>query len=186
VSDGQARVSPSDAVRAAILAALDADPKTREPLNALVAWTEMGRALQGTLDRKGGDAGLLRRVIARWCAQGAEGRTADLGRWAYRLEPGRRLTTVELAAAIRRVQEACDAILADLARATGDDGGRAVFLALAKGWFPAGLDVVARLGAARGASPAEVVAALGAWCERFLPSDGETGKDLGVRVGRAP
>lgn len=175
----------ADAVRAAILDALDADPKTRDPMNALVVWTELGRALQGTLVRKGGDAGLLRGAISRWCLSAATGNSADLDRWAYRLEPEQRLTAAELAAALLRVQIGCDRALSDLARASGDDGGRVVFLALAKGWFPAGLQIVARLGAPRAAPSADVIAALGAWCDRFLPSDPAAGKDLGVYVTRS-
>jgi hypothetical protein len=172
-----------EALRAAILATLDADPRTREPMNALVVWTEVGRALQGTLERKGGDAGLLREVISKWCRHAA-GRTVDLERWAYRVEPADRLSATELAAALRGIEGVCGRELGDLERATGEDGGRAVFLTLARGWFGAGLDLCARLGAARGAEEADVIAALGGWCERFLPTDPSQGKNLGVLVDR--
>jgi hypothetical protein len=173
------------AIFGAIHEALRATEKTREPMNALVVWTELGKGLAGKLDRQGADAGLLGRLIADYCRQGG-GRAIDLDRWAYRVEPERRLTEAEAAAAIARAQRAVEACLRS---EWGDGGGgehqRERFLDAVSGWFPVGLDIVRSLPAFRGGDGSEAHAALGAWCARYLPRDTAGPADLGVRAERS-
>ncbi len=174
------------AVFEAIHAALEQDEKTREPMNALVIWTELGKGLAGKLERQGADVGLLARLIDGYCHERAAGAQAiDLGAWAYRVAPERRLSHEEAARAITRVQRAIGDRLGAL-RGDGDGGAhtREDFLATVRGWFPAGLDVFRSLPAARDRDDAEVHAALAAWCDRYLPKDTSGPEELGVRRER--
>ncbi len=173
----------SRAVHQALASALAADDRTAEPMNALVIWTELGKGLCGTLDRKGAEIELLGRVVDRWCRErGAS--EVDLTGWAYRVDPARRLSSADLAGALQRIQAEVERVVAPVAETTEDDGGRAAFLAVVEGWFPAGLDILRSFPAARGAPPADVLGALRAWCARFLPR-GEAGPaELGVRLVR--
>ena len=84
----------AQAVFQAIHDALAAEPRSREPMNALVLWTELGKGLAGTLERVGAGRGLLREVIDRHCAQKAAGKPCDLSVWAYQVEPKQRLGPV--------------------------------------------------------------------------------------------
>ncbi len=174
----------AQAVFEAIHEALDHDDRTREPMNALVIWTELGKGLAGKLERQGADVGLLGRLIDGYCREKAlaVGAPVDLGAWAYRVAPERRLSHEEAARAISRVQRAIGDRLAAI---WGDGDGaahtREDFLATVRGWFPAGLDVFRSLPAARGRDDMDVHAALAAWCDRYLPKDGSGPEDLGVR-----
>lgn len=170
-------------VSTAITSALDADPRTADPLGGLVVWTELGKALAGALERKGADVGLLGRIIDDW-SRATFAPSVDLDGWLYRVPPERRLGRADLARALARVQAAVEAVVAPLAEEVGEDGGRAVFLAVIKGWFAVGLALFAALPAARGASEAEVRGALAAWCRRYLPKDPSGPEDLGVRLAR--
>src|SRR5512138_3452991 len=51
----------------AIHEGLQATEKTREPMNALILWTELGRGLAGKLERQGADRGLLQRLVVGYC-----------------------------------------------------------------------------------------------------------------------
>lgn len=170
------------AVFEAIHAGLALEAKTREPMNALVIWTELGKGLAGKLEQQGADVGLLGRLVAGYCKEKAHDRAIDLGAWAYRVAPERRLSHEEAARAIHRVQRTIGDRLAAI---WGDGDGaahtREDFLATVRGWFPAGLDVFRSLPAARDRDDAEVHAALAAWCDRYLPKDGSGPEDLGVR-----
>lgn len=177
--------SAARAVHEAILAALALDERTAEPMNALVIWTELGKGLAGKLDRQGADVGLLGRLIASYCATKAGGTGVDLGAWAYRVEPSRRLSRDELGRALTRVERQVGDRLGAL-WADGDGGAhtREDFLATVRGWFPVGLEIVRSLPAASGRGDAEIHAVLAAWCERFLPKDTSGPEELGVRRER--
>jgi hypothetical protein len=167
----------------AIHAALQRDEKTREPMNALVIWTELGKGLAGKLERQGADAGLLTRLVAEYCRNGAAGRRVELDRWAYRVEVERRLSVQEMAAAVARVQRAIEPILfAEWGDGGGDEHQRDYFLATVRGWFPVGLDIVRFLPSRQGADDAVTHAVLGAWCERYMPRDTSGPRELGVRT----
>jgi len=170
----------------AIHRALAEDPKTRDPMNALAVWTELGKGLSGTLDKKGAPPGLLADVIAEHCKTRSGGATVDLAKWAYRVPESERLTRPELAAALRRVFAAIETKMPELAAAAETDveKERDLFMAIVRGWFPVGLDIVRSLPGAATADEATRVAALHAWCERYLPKDTSSSKDLGVRVER--
>ena len=170
----------------AIHAALADDPKTREPMNALTVWTELGRGLAGTLEKKGASPGLLREIIAEYCHHRANDATADLNRWAYLIPPEERLTQKEVALAMRRVMSALEARMPELAAQaeTATDKERELYMAVVRGWFPVGLDIVRALPRGAASDEGERLAALGAWCERFLPAETAAARDLGVRVAR--
>jgi hypothetical protein len=170
----------------AIHAALAADPKTRDPMNALAVWTELGKGLSGTLDKKGAPPGLLADVIAEHCKARSGDAAVDLARWAYRVPETERLTQQEAAAALRRVLQAIESRLPELSAAAETDveKERDLFMAVVRGWFPVGLDIVRSLPGATNADEATRVAALHAWCERYLPKDTSEARDLGVRVER--
>ncbi len=163
-------------VHRTLVKCLAANPKTREPMNALVAWTELGKGLAGTLEDVGGERGLLRKII---CAYGLErGAEVDLSRWAYRLERELRLDPSETAAILRRAEgDLSRALRAHVDRAErSPDARRALFIAVVKGWFPVGLDIMRALPAGSTASDEALLGALAAWCERHLPS-GEEGAE---------
>ncbi|MBI3186205.1 MAG: hypothetical protein HYZ28_29050 [Myxococcales bacterium] len=166
--------------------ALASAAKTREPMNALVVWTELGKGLSGTLDGVGAEPGLLRRVISEWCQGRGATERADLSRWAYRLEGKERLGKLEAAMAMRRVQADLEAALPELSAeaAMGDEGRKKLFLAVVRGWFPVGLEVLRDFPAGRVAKEEELLSALWAWCRRYLPAGGAGAAELGVRVER--
>lgn len=172
------------AVHEAIHAALRAEAKTREPMNALVIWTELGKGLAGKLEHQGADAGLLGRLVASHC-HAKEARPVDLSRWAYRVAAEDRLSREETARAISRIQKAIGDRLADH-WADGDGGAHARedFLATARAWFSVGLDVLRSFPCAEARDDGAVHAALAAWCERYLPRDTSGPEDLGVRRER--
>ena len=68
--------------------------------------------------------------------------------------------------------------------AMGDEGRKKLFLAVVRGWFPVGLDILRAFPAGAKASPEELLGALWAWCERYFPEGGAPGLELGVRVER--
>lgn len=167
--------------------ALAADEKTREPMNALVLWTELGRGLAGTLERVGADRGLLREVIAGYCRErGVSPEEVELSRWVYRLEGKERLGKVEAAMALRRVEAELETALPEMTTeaANADEGRKRLFLALVRGWFPVGLDIIRSMPAGRGAGDEAVLGALTAWCARYLPESSGGPAELGVRVSR--
>jgi hypothetical protein len=178
-------VAAARVVYEAIASSLDRSPRTRDPTNALVVWTELGRGLAGLLDRKGADPGLLGRIVDRWCVdRGAE--TVDLNRWIARSADADRLTVGEIAEALRRIQFRVEQSLV----AAGHDGEapdaiREAFLVTVRGWFPVGLSILRGCPAARQATEAQVMGALRAWCRRYLPEDPSAAKDLGVRIEQA-
>lgn len=169
-----------DAIRAA-LAQCD---KTQDPLNALVVWTELGKALSGKLERQGGGRGLLRSIVTGYCDErGAPPSDVDLAQWMYKLPPDRRLGGDEMAAALVRVERAIgDSIAGEWGDTGGDERVRDHFLAVVRGWFPVGIELVRALPAARGKGDHEAYAALSAWCKRYLPSETDGPQSLGVRV----
>jgi len=166
--------------------ALAGDERTREPLNALVVWTELGRGLAGTLEQVGGDQGLLRKLIAGWCREQGAREDVDLAGWMYRLEGAERLGKEETAMALRRVQADLEEALPALAAQAqaSDEARRALYLAVVRGWFPVGLDLVRSMPRGRTAERAEQLGALSAWCQRYLPAEGGDPAALGVRVER--
>jgi hypothetical protein len=163
----------------AIHESLACDERAREPMNALVIWTELGKGLAGTLVRKGASPSLLVEVISGYC-KGTGAAPVDLARWAYRVPHDRRLSREEIGTAIRRVLARVEERLPSLAATPDAEGERAAFLAIVRGWFPVGLDVVAALPGAAGANRRELAAALCAWCERYLPTETATGLGVGV------
>lgn len=170
----------------AIHAALADDPKTLEPMNALAVWTELGRGLAGTLENKGASRGLLQEIIEEYCRERGAQEDVDLGRWAYRLPPERRLEPRELGAAMRRVMRALEERLPELCAEaeTETEKERELFLAVVRGWFPVGLDIVRALPGAAAAGDGARLGALRSWCGRYLPQDTAGAKELGVRVER--
>jgi hypothetical protein len=57
-------------------------------------------------------------------------------------------------------------------------------LTTVRGWFPVGPQIVRSFPTARGIREAERLGVLVAWCERYLPRDPASAKDLGVRISR--
>lgn len=195
----QASHAAAIAVHAAIHEALALDPKAREPMNALVIWTELGKGLAGKLEQQGADVGLLGRLVASYCKEKAHDRAVDLGAWAYRVAPEDRLSREELGRMMSRIQKAIgDRLARHWADGDGGAHAREDFLATTRGWFSVGLDVLRsfRVGpgpsadavsASPGCSPrddAEIYAALATWCDRYLPKDKSGPEDLGVRRER--
>lgn len=175
----------SERVRDGITMALSGQPRAREPMNALVVWTELGKGLCGTLDQKGADAGLIGRIIDEWCGERGAAEV-DLSRWLYRVEPSARLHPDELAATLARIEEAIERVLAttpEFAKEE-DDGGRDAFLAVVKGWFPVGPQILRTFPAAQTGGESELRGALRAWCARYFPRDSAGPRELGVRVTR--
>jgi hypothetical protein len=166
--------------------ALASDPKTREPMNALVIWTELGKGLAGLLETLGADLGLFRSIIQKHCEGVSRSASVDPNRWFYRLAPEERLDAPGVAEAIRRIEHALEQALPQLSAeaSQADEGRKNAFLAVAKGWFPVGLEILKAIPAARGADELERLAVLWAWCERYLPASGATPAELGVRVER--
>jgi len=169
----------------AIHAALADSAKTREPMNALAVWTELGRGLAGTLEKKGASPQLLHDVVADYCrGHGREG--VDLTRWAYVVPKDQRLTRPEVAATLRRVMKEIETRLPELAAQAETETAkeRELFMTVVRGWFPVGLDIIRALPAAATASEADRLGALGAWCDRYLPKDTSAPRDLGVRMAK--
>lgn len=160
-------------VRRAILSTLASDPKTDDPVNALIVWTELGRALSGTLDDVAAGAGYIKKLASAWFE--AEGAVAgvDLRRFIYRVDEGLRLQPAEIKRLTLRVEEALEQALPELAHAAheGASGRQALFLAVVKGWFPVGLELFRALPAGQSSSDAEVLGAFWAWCLKYLPDD---------------
>lgn len=171
----------------AIHAALAGDAKTREPINALAVWTEIGRGLSGTLEKKGASPGLLHEVITGYCKARGAREDVDLSLWAYRLPPEQRLVTNDVAAAMRRVVRELEARLPELAAEaeTATEKERDLFLAVVRGWFPVGLDILRSMPGGPSANDADRLGALATWCDRYLPKDESGPKELGVRVAKA-
>lgn len=169
----------------AIIAALQSDRATQDPMNALVVWTELGRGLAGTLDRKGADVGLLGRIVGDYAAK-AGTTPVQISDWVYCVPPERRLTRDDLARTLRTVQTAVDRVISPAVAALGDDGGRAAFLIVVRAWYFAGLAILRSLPGRSQAPDADLVGALGAWCARYLPRDASGPGDLGVRMTRSP
>ncbi len=163
--------------------ALDADPRTREPLNALIVWSELGKGLSGTLDSKGAEPGLLRRLIEDWSVRSGAPEV-DLGAWAYQLPPTERLSQDALAQILRGVQGEVERSVLPIIESAGEDGGRAAFIAVVKGWFTTGIAILRTFPAGRRASELALRGALRGWCARFLPRDESGPAELGVRVVR--
>lgn len=161
------------AVRRAILSTLASDPKTDDPVNALIVWTELGRALSGTLDDVAAGAGYIKKLSSAWFE--AEGAVAnvDLRRFIYRVDEGLRLQPAEIKRLTLRVEAALEGALPELAHAAheGASGRQALFLAVVKGWFPVGLELFRALPAGQSSSDAEVLGAFWAWCLKYLPDD---------------
>lgn len=162
------------------------DPKTDEPLNALIVWTELGKGLSGTLDQVGAEPGLLRRVIEENCRKRGMEPEVDLARWAYRLEGKQRVGKLELAMAVKGAQAALEDALPQLTAESqsGDEGRKKLFLLVVRGWFPLGLELLRAFPAGRAASERELWGALWAWCDRYLPKGGSGAAELGVKVER--
>ena len=170
----------SRAVAEALAQVLAKGVSLRDPMNALVVWTELGKGLAGTLDRKGADVGLLGRIIDNWCASKGDP-VRELASWVYR--PATPLDEAALALVLGSAQTTIESIVA--AQAGGDeDGGKQAFLAAVRGWFPVGLHLMRRICVGRGEDAAASVPMLRAWCERYLPKDSSGPTELGVRVQR--
>lgn len=184
-STARASRAAAAAVFEAIHAGLALEAKTREPMNALVIWTELGKGLAGKLEQQGADVGLLGRLVAGYCKEKARDRAVDLGAWAYRVAPEDRLSREELGRAMSRIQKAIGDRLAGF-WADGDGGAHARedFLATARGWFSVGLDVLRSFPASAPRGDDEIHAALATWCDRYLPKDTSGPADLGVRRER--
>ena len=159
---------PADAVCEAILRALGTDPRTAEPMNALVAWTEVGRGLCATLEARGAGGGLVLQIVDRWCDEGSAA-AVDFRALRYPLPEEGRLRPAEIGEAVARVALE---IREHLEPATDGDGERAAFLTVLRGWLPAGLAILGNFPAGQGASPEALLGALRSWCRRWLPGDG--------------
>jgi hypothetical protein len=159
-----------------------AHDKTRDPVNALVVWTEIGRALSGTLEQRGASPGLLRRMILDYARQEAAGREIALERWVYRVPPEVRLDDKELAQLMSDAAAALAAVTPAAFERSGEPDLRELFLEAVHGWFPLGLELIRALPAGAEADRSALVAALGAWCARYLPEDPAGPRDLGIRV----
>jgi hypothetical protein len=179
------RESAARVVSEAILHALEADPKTREPLNAFIVWTEIGKGFAGLLERKGASVGLLRSLIEGWCTSRGAPEEVDLARWAYALEPDRRMSVVEIGEALCRAQFQIERALVASGHVEGADSVRDAFLTTVRGWFPLGIRLLRSFPIGRGADERELCGALRAWCRRYLQKDTEGAKDLGVRMARS-
>lgn len=162
-----------------------AHPKTQDPVNALVVWTEIGKALAGTIERQGAPLGLLRRIIADHGRGRVDVAAIDLSRWIYRVPAAKRMSQQELAVLMGEISSA---LATASAGAFETDGGnpdlKSLFLEVVKGWYPVGVEIVQRLPAAANAPASEIVGILTAWCEKYLPLDPTGPADLGVRVDR--
>ncbi|MEB2284691.1 MAG: hypothetical protein B6D46_13695 [Polyangiaceae bacterium UTPRO1] len=158
-------------VREAIHRCLAASPKGREPMNALVVWTELGKGLAGTLEEVGVGRGMLRNIIVAHCMDRGAAPDVDLERWAYRVEPEERLTAAETAAVLQHTEAELAQALPELARRSegSPETRRRLFVTVAQGWYPVGLDIVRTLPAARQAPESALLGALAAWCARYLP-----------------
>ena len=170
----------------AIVEGLSEDEKTRDPMNALVVWTELGRGLSGTLDKKGAEPGKLRGIVAAWCRTREVDGEQNLGRWTYRVPAEKRLDAKDIGAAMRRVMRRLEEAMPELTTAAENDGekSRELFFAVVRGWFPVGVVLFEGLPSARQATKEARLAALGAWCERYLPKDDSSPRELGVRMVR--
>lgn len=170
----------------AIHAALAASDKTKEPMNALVVWTELGKGLSGTLERKGASPGLLLDIITEYCVERGAQEGVDLSRWAYYVPPERRLSATEIGAAMRRVTRELEERLPELAAEaeSATEKERDLFLALVRGWFPVGLDILRAMPGGESAEDADRLGALAGFCRRYLPADTSGPRDLGVRAVR--
>jgi len=167
----------------AIHEGLQATEKTREPMNALILWTELGRGLAGKLERQGADRGLLQRLVVSYCKEEPEMARIEPGVWAYRVEPEARLSPEEAGQALGRIQRSIEnELLGDAGDTGGDERQREYFLATVRGWFPVGFDILRSMPSLRDADEARLRAALGVWCERYFPRDESGPKDLGVRT----
>ncbi|MCC6763857.1 MAG: hypothetical protein IT293_04260 [Deltaproteobacteria bacterium] len=122
------------------------------------------------------------------CSYGSDhGTNVDLSRWAYRLEAEERLDRDEIAMGLQRVEDQLSEVLSahiDKADAS-PDARRALFVAVVKGWFPVGLDIMHALPAGAAASEEALLGALSAWCERHLP-EGEGEPLVGAPMEAAP
>lgn len=167
----------------AIHEALAATEKTREPMNALILWTELGKGFAGKLERQGADVGLLERLAEGYCRKAGADEVVDLARVAYRVEPELRMSSDEAADALGRVTRGIEQRLtAEWGDLGADDKVRDTFLAAVRGWFPVGLDIMRSMPAFRAGDERAVHSALCAWCARYLPKDASGPKELGVRV----
>ena len=178
------RTDSAMAVFESIHEALRATDKTREPMNALVIWTELGKGLAGKLERQGADPALLKRLCVGYCRDGdGGGAPIDLVTWAYRVEPELRLDEREVSAALSRAVRAIEQRLLGERGDTGqEERQQEYFMATVRGWFPVGLDIMRSLPTFQRSSEAELHAALGAWCSRYLPDDPSGPAELGVRM----
>ncbi|MBI3201905.1 MAG: hypothetical protein HYZ29_10210 [Myxococcales bacterium] len=175
-------------VRRAILSTLAADPKADDPVNALIVWTELGRALSGTLDDVAAGAGYIKKLTSAWFeTQGAEA-GVDLRRFIYRVDEERRLQPAEIKRLAASVEAAIEQGLPELAHAAheGAGGRQALFLAVVKGWFPVGLELFQALPAGQTSSEAEVLGAFWAWCLKYLPDDRPDGPGALLSAGAPP
>lgn len=170
----------------AIHAALAASERTKEPMNAFVVWTELGRGLSGALEKKGASPGLLLDIITEYCSSRGAREGVDLARWAYHVPPDRRLSASEIAAAMRRVTRELEERLPELAAEadSATEKERDLFLAIVRGWFPVGLDILRAMPGGEGAADADRLGALAGFCRRYLPADTSGPRDLGVRAVR--
>jgi hypothetical protein len=156
----------------------------KHPVNALVVWTELGRALAGALELQGADRGLLGEVIANWLDhRGLE--AIELNTWVPGVGREQRLGGDALGAAIRRAEQAVERTIPGLAGAAENpQGKRELFMTVVRGWFPLGLELMRAMPAGASASDDQVRGALGAWCEKYLPRPTGGPSDLGVRIQR--
>ena len=171
----------NEQVSSALWRVLQGNRRTSEPMNALVAWTELGRSFCETLDRKGADIGMIGRIIDGWCKdQGAT--AADLSRWGYQVEPSLRLSAEELRSLTEHLQRVVEQAVAPVAAREGEDGERAAFMEAVRGWFPVGLSILRSFPQAASAEDRELYGVLQAWVRRFFPRDGRGPETLGVRI----
>jgi len=134
---------------------------------------------------KGAEPGLLRGVVTRWCTDGGRAGEVDLARWMPRVDAADRMSVQDVGRTVLAAKKAIEEVLdATFAEAPESERERAACVAVARGWFPVGLDLVRALPAAAGRDEAAIRGVLGAWCARYLPESTESGADLGVRVDR--
>ncbi len=66
--------------------------------------------------------------------------------------------------------------------ARGSDGQRDGFIAVVRGWFAVGVELVRALPGLGEAPVAEQLGVLSAWCTRYFPRDTSGPAELGVRI----
>ncbi len=157
-------------------------PKIKEPMNALIVWTELGKGLAGTLIEKGAEPDLLIQTIENWCKDKQAVLEVDLSKWAYSVPKENRLSQKELAEILDQMTTDLEKELSEwLVQAqTSEEDRLGLFIEVVRGWFPVGLDIVQT--SKQFTSKEDQLGVMLAWCKKYFPKNTSGSKDLGVRV----